>query len=55
MFCPEDGVKCTTKNLDHDACYDCPECGTHWVYVFGCYTAVERENCEVCTALIEQL
>ena len=39
--------------LHYNACYDCPECGTHWNYVDGSYqvTTIDcpvHDYCEKC-------
>ena len=44
-YCPEDGTLMKTVCLHYNACYDCPECGTHWNYVDGSYEVSRSDSC----------
>ncbi|GEM_PF-2265225 len=45
-YCPEDGTFMEAICLHYNACYDCPECETHWNYVNGSYQ-VSTTDCPV--------
>ena len=46
-YCPEDGALMKTVCLHYNACYDCPQCDTHWSYVDGTYETETSSNCPV--------
>ena len=46
-YCPEDGTLMTTVCLHYNACYDCPECETHWNYVDVSYEPGRSPDCPV--------
>ena len=31
-YCPEDGTEMEGVRIAIHACYQCPHCGTHWLY-----------------------
>ena len=40
-YCPDDGKEMQATCLHYNACYDCPDCLQHWVYIDGLYTLAE--------------